>query len=130
MLVSFVLSFFPRDVLDEILNLIGSVSEGFPSYSFYMNVVKLVLNPQSPNHIRFDQSLMEYQEIRAHIQESPFSVHRVEFDPNMIVSCQDPLKCQNSEFMSKWNQFYMYDSSFLYRLPLQSSFHFVLEGLS
>ena len=33
MLVSFVLSFFPRDVLDEILNLIGSVSEGFPSYS-------------------------------------------------------------------------------------------------
>ena len=34
MLVSFVLSFFPQDVLDEILNLIGSVSEGFPSYSY------------------------------------------------------------------------------------------------
>ena len=33
MMVSFVLSFFPRDVLDEILNLIGSVSEGFSSYS-------------------------------------------------------------------------------------------------
>ena len=28
------LSFFPRDVLDEILNFIESVSEGFPSYSF------------------------------------------------------------------------------------------------
>ena len=27
------LSFFPRGVLVEILNLIGSVSEGFPSYS-------------------------------------------------------------------------------------------------
>ena len=27
------LSFFPRDVLDEILNLIESVSEGFPSSS-------------------------------------------------------------------------------------------------
>ena len=27
------LSFFPRDFLDEILNLIESVSEGFPSYS-------------------------------------------------------------------------------------------------
>ena len=26
--------FFPRSVLDEILNLIESVSEGFPSYSF------------------------------------------------------------------------------------------------
>ena len=29
----YVLSFFPRGVLDEILNLIESVSEGFPSYS-------------------------------------------------------------------------------------------------
>ena len=28
------LSFFPRGVLDEILNLIESVSEGFPSSSF------------------------------------------------------------------------------------------------
>ena len=27
------LSFFPRGILDEILNLIESVSEGFPSYS-------------------------------------------------------------------------------------------------
>ena len=32
--VFFVLFFFPRGVLDEILNLIESVSEGFPSY-FY-----------------------------------------------------------------------------------------------
>ena len=32
MMVSFVLSFFPRDVLDEILNLIESVAEDFPSY--------------------------------------------------------------------------------------------------
>ena len=29
------LCFFPRDVLDEIWDLIESVSEGFPSYSFY-----------------------------------------------------------------------------------------------
>ena len=29
----FVLSFFPRDVLDEIWDLIESVSEGFPTYS-------------------------------------------------------------------------------------------------
>ena len=28
------LSFFHRDVLDEIWDLIGSVSEGFPTYSF------------------------------------------------------------------------------------------------
>ena len=32
------LSFFPRDVLDEILNLIESVSEGFPSYSFMLSL--------------------------------------------------------------------------------------------
>ena len=40
MMVSFVLSFFPRDVLDEILNLIGSVSEGFPSYSLIKTTIK------------------------------------------------------------------------------------------
>ena len=38
MMVSFVLSFFPRDVLDEILNLIESVSEDFPSYSFITEI--------------------------------------------------------------------------------------------
>ena len=32
MMVSFCAVFFPRGVLDEILNLIESVSEGFPSY--------------------------------------------------------------------------------------------------
>ena len=32
MMVFFVLFFFPRSVLDEILNLIESVSEDFPSY--------------------------------------------------------------------------------------------------
>ena len=30
------LSFFPRDVLGEILNLIESVSEGFPTYSWFL----------------------------------------------------------------------------------------------
>ena len=39
MMVSFVLSFFPRDVLDEILNLIESVSEDFPSYSYTQNTI-------------------------------------------------------------------------------------------
>ena len=32
MMVSFLLSFFSRDVLDGILDLIESVSEGFPTY--------------------------------------------------------------------------------------------------
>ena len=33
------LSFFPRGVLDEILNLIESVSEGFPSYSYLQSTL-------------------------------------------------------------------------------------------
>ena len=33
LMASFVLSFFPRDVLDEIWDLIASVSEGFSTYS-------------------------------------------------------------------------------------------------
>ena len=44
MMVSFVLSFFPRDVLDEILNLIESVSEDFPSYSYH-TVCSAALDP-------------------------------------------------------------------------------------
>ena len=32
------LSFFPRDVLDEILDLIESVSEGFPTYTGYLKL--------------------------------------------------------------------------------------------
>ena len=43
MMVSFVLSFFPRDVLDEILNLIESVSEDFPSYSCFFQDSKHVV---------------------------------------------------------------------------------------
>ena len=43
MMVSFVLSFFPRDVLDEILNLIESVSEDFPSYSYCFEL-KILFN--------------------------------------------------------------------------------------
>ena len=43
MMVSFVLSFFPRDVLDEILNLIESVSEDFPSYSCHSCMLQSIL---------------------------------------------------------------------------------------
>ena len=42
-MVSFVLSFFPRDVLHEILNLIESVSEGFPSYSCQSIVITIAM---------------------------------------------------------------------------------------
>ena len=44
MMVSFVLSFFPRDVLDEILNLIESVSEDFPSYSYNLSLCTVLMH--------------------------------------------------------------------------------------
>ena len=47
MMVSFVLSFFPRDVLDEILNLIESVSEDFPSYSFTTTVLSSYIGSET-----------------------------------------------------------------------------------
>ena len=50
-MVSFVLSFFPRDVLDEILNLIGSVSEGYPSYSYMQTVFNHEFSQYRPTGI-------------------------------------------------------------------------------
>ena len=50
MMVSFVLFFFPRGVLDEILNLIESVSEGFPSY-FFTSEIKIDLTLKKSNFL-------------------------------------------------------------------------------
>ena len=44
------LSFFPRDVLDEICDLIESVSEGFPTYS----VLALQVATLSADHMQTD----------------------------------------------------------------------------
>ena len=50
-MASFVLSFFPLDVLDGIWDLIESVSEGFPTYSYitmatYMTLCKIAIAKQ------------------------------------------------------------------------------------
>ena len=60
MMVSFVLSFFPRDVLDEILNLIESVSEDFPSYSYVLNsaVEQLCCPSVNISHLFWEGSFM------------------------------------------------------------------------
>ena len=42
-MASFVLSFFPLNVLDEIWDLIESVSEGFLTYSFFCFGISVVL---------------------------------------------------------------------------------------
>ena len=49
MMVSFVLSFFPRDVLDEILKLIESVSEDSPSYSSKKDISNTLADAFSKN---------------------------------------------------------------------------------
>ena len=41
------LSFFPRGVLDEILNLIESVSEEFPSYSWVLRKAGITMKSES-----------------------------------------------------------------------------------
>ena len=54
------LSFFPRGVLDEILNLIESVSEDFPSYSFILvQKVSVVVNRNFSNAygLRFSKEI-------------------------------------------------------------------------
>ena len=44
-MASFVLSFFPLDVLDEIWDLIESVSEGFLTYSFMHDTLSYFSKP-------------------------------------------------------------------------------------
>ena len=41
-MVPFVLSFFPWDVLNEILNLIESVSERFSTYTYIIIIYKIL----------------------------------------------------------------------------------------
>ena len=45
------LSFVPRGVLDKILNLIESVSEGFPSYSFFLCLLSHIGCPSVTNRV-------------------------------------------------------------------------------
>ena len=64
MMVSFCAVFFPRGVLDEILNLIESVSEGFPSYSDYPNIRQLMLVEEFKRCIKSDvKSFLDKKEV-------------------------------------------------------------------
>ena len=65
MVILFVLSFFPRGVLDEILNLIESVSEDFPSYSC-IDIFGEDL-PNAAVHMTNDLSIIEHKKPAAHL---------------------------------------------------------------
>ena len=60
MMVSFCAVFFPTGVLDGVLNLIESVSEGFPSYSCFNNQVRPFLNKQKINMYRVLSASLPY----------------------------------------------------------------------
>ena len=60
--------FFPRGVLDEILNLIESVSEGFPSYFFIMlmryqalDFISVKCACQVPSQVKVKSKCYSYQ---------------------------------------------------------------------
>ena len=58
------LSFFPRGVLDEILNLIESVSKDFPSYSDYPKFRQLMLVEEFKRCINSDvKSFLDEKEV-------------------------------------------------------------------
>ena len=57
------LSFFPRGVLDEILNLIESVSEDFPSYSNFQILEVKVRSVRSTSLIIYRKWLLHHQKV-------------------------------------------------------------------
>ena len=65
------LSFFPRGVLDEIFNLIESVSEGFPSYTSVIHIVFCVQMFLSSVFITCDFCVLTFE---FHVLSFPFCV--------------------------------------------------------
>ena len=58
MMVPFGLSFFPRGVLGEIVDLIESVSEGFPTYSWNKITSRMFTRHYDVNYVTKRASLM------------------------------------------------------------------------
>ena len=88
------LSFFPRGVLDEILNLIESVSEGFPSYSCiissqYMHVashITCLCAASSELWDRWHATLRPYQECFCHIGQCDGNYYERLFSAEQITA--------------------------------------------
>ena len=63
LMASFVLSFFPLDVLDGIWDLIESVSEGFLTYSYYNQIPNSTL--KTTGKVKYRQKLINVHERHA-----------------------------------------------------------------
>ena len=93
LMASFVLSFFPLDVLDEIWDLIESVSEGFLTYSFLLLFRSLFACPKSAI-----KGISVYSESK--IQTFPFFIQQLtQVDIDGWMTCI---------FTSFWTVFQLY----------------------
>ena len=72
-MASFVLSFFPLDVLDEIWDLIESVSEGFLTYSYLQSKLQSTDKKASCFRLTITTTLQKWQQ---KLQESVDSKHQ------------------------------------------------------
>ena len=72
-MASFVLSFFPLDVLDEIWDLIESVSEGFLTYSYLQSKLQSKDKEASCFRLTITTTLQKWQQ---KLQESVDSKHQ------------------------------------------------------
>ena len=71
------LSFFPRGVLDEILNLIESVSEGFPSYSYRKrNVPDQIISKDKEAFKQAQDSDHKLNSVRQRVESGSVTVSR------------------------------------------------------
>ena len=73
------LYFFPRDVLDEIWNLIVSVSEGFPLYSF----MKILFRNKATDAINIS-NILNHKDVKAAI---PPYLKKSESSSNFLFIC-------------------------------------------
>ena len=73
------LYFFPRDVLDEIWNLIVSVSKGFPLYSF----MKILFRNKAPDAINIS-NILNHKDVKGTI---PPYLKKSESSSNFLFIC-------------------------------------------
>ena len=70
------LSLFPRDVLDEIWDLIGSVSEGFPAYSWSLRH-RMIIHVDHGGGLNMYQEKRHLQHVQATKTQTSLCIHNL-----------------------------------------------------
>ena len=71
------LSCFPRGVLDEILNLIESVSMGFPSYSYTISNIHDTVQHASDVFLPFFFPIVNVISLHSHLRQHVHNVDKI-----------------------------------------------------